>query len=126
MNSFEVVNNIKQGSQTVCCNRKTIRGSWKDYTFHYKNVHTSALQGLPTDDINNMVKSCILPDDIIWNADIPSHTEAVERHIMPVTDAAAVLVGAQDRDGLIRTTLQSRKQMPKMDTISQFASLNEK
>ena len=117
MSWFEVVNNIKQGLR-LCCKRKIIRGSWKDYTFHYESVHTRVLQDLPTDDINNMVNDGVLPDDIIWEVDIPSHREAVERHFKLVTDAAAVLVGAQHIDGLIRTTLQSGKQMPKMNTKS--------
>ena len=40
--------------------------------------------------------------------DIPCHTQAVERHIKPVTEAAEKVW----RDGYIRTTLASRKKMP--------------
>lgn len=79
----------------------------------------------PTDDINSMVKSGIFPDVIIPEAEIPCHTQAVERHIKLVTEASAVVVGAQNRDGFIRTTLRSRKIMPKFDTKSQFKSHSE-
>ena len=72
-----------------------------------------------------MLKIGVFPDNIIPEADIPCHTQALERHIKLVTEASAVVVGVKKRDGFIRTTLQSRKQMPKFETKSQFKSLSD-
>ncbi|GBM43530.1 hypothetical protein AVEN_200129-1, partial [Araneus ventricosus] len=46
----------------------------------------------------------------------PSHTQAVERIVKLVTEAPRKRVGPQNKDGFIRATLESRKQM------SQFKS----
>ncbi|GBL86720.1 hypothetical protein AVEN_217440-1 [Araneus ventricosus] len=41
----------------------------------------------------------------------PSYTQAVERIVKLVTEASRKRVGSQNRDGFIRATLESRKQM---------------
>ncbi|GBN16010.1 hypothetical protein AVEN_207094-1 [Araneus ventricosus] len=46
----------------------------------------------------------------------PSHTQEVERIVKLVTEASRKRVGPQNRDGFIKATLESRKQM------SQFVS----
>ena len=56
----------------------------------------------PTDHINNMLKIGVFPDNIIPEADIACHTQALERHIKLVTEASAVVVGVKKRDGFGR------------------------
>ena len=51
----------------------------------------------------------------------PCHTQAVERSIKLVTEAAAAVSGQESREGLIRTTLKSRNIMPVFETKKDFA-----
>ncbi|GBM83798.1 hypothetical protein AVEN_54791-1 [Araneus ventricosus] len=46
----------------------------------------------------------------------PSHTQAVERIVKLVTEAPRKRVGSQNRDGFIRATLKSRKQMSQFES----------
>ncbi|GBL96350.1 hypothetical protein AVEN_238708-1 [Araneus ventricosus] len=46
----------------------------------------------------------------------PSHTQAVERIVKLVTEASRKRVGPQNRDGFIRATLESRKQMSQFES----------
>ena len=52
--------------------------------------------------------------------DIPCHTQAVERLIKLVTEASEHVCGEAEREGFIKNTLESRKNMPKFDTKKQF------
>ncbi|GBN40926.1 hypothetical protein AVEN_195795-1 [Araneus ventricosus] len=45
-----------------------------------------------------------------------SHTKAVERIVKLVTEASRKRVGPQNRDGFIRATLESRKQMSQFES----------
>ena len=45
-----------------------------------------------------------------------NHTQAVERTVKLVTEVSSRVCGQQSRDGAIRTTLKSRKILPKNDT----------
>ncbi|GBM82064.1 hypothetical protein AVEN_224081-1 [Araneus ventricosus] len=57
----------------------------------------------------------IIQDDVPmdgWDfSKFPSQTQAVERIVKLVTEASRKRVGPQNRDGFIRATLESRKQM---------------
>jgi len=44
--------------------------------------------------------------------DLPCHTQAVERHIRTVTEAAESVCGALRRDGYVRAKILSRKTVP--------------
>ncbi|GBM39533.1 hypothetical protein AVEN_270715-1 [Araneus ventricosus] len=46
----------------------------------------------------------------------PSLTQAVERIVKLVTEASRKRVGPQNRDGFIRVTLESRKQMSQFES----------
>ncbi|GBM15529.1 hypothetical protein AVEN_8914-1 [Araneus ventricosus] len=46
----------------------------------------------------------------------PSHTQAVERIVKLVTEASRKRVGSQNRDGFIRATLESIKQMSQFES----------
>ena len=50
----------------------------------------------------------------------PCHTQAVERVIKLVTEAAAAVSGQERRDGYIRATLKSRIIMPVFETKKNF------
>jgi hypothetical protein len=52
-----------------------------------------------------------------WTLDeIPCHTQAVERHIRVVTEAAASVNGELRRDGYIRAKLSSRRSIPHFES----------
>ncbi|GBM10890.1 hypothetical protein AVEN_42143-1 [Araneus ventricosus] len=46
----------------------------------------------------------------------PSHTQAVQQIVKLVTEASRKIVGPQNRDGFIRATLESRKQMTQFES----------
>ena len=48
------------------------------------------------------------------------HNQCVERHVKMVTEAAAQVEGFEQRDGLIRQKIKSRKLLKKFDTKVQF------
>ena len=52
----------------------------------------------------------------------PCHTQAVERHVKVVTDAARSVCGKERREGFIRAKLESRKKMSKYTTKSDWIS----
>ena len=51
---------------------------------------------------------------------IPCHSQAVERHVKLVSDSSKNVVGEFNRDGFMRSTIQSRKKMPMFETKSDF------
>ncbi|GBM82062.1 hypothetical protein AVEN_224080-1 [Araneus ventricosus] len=57
----------------------------------------------------------MIQDDVPMNGwnfiKFPTQTQAVERIVKLVTEASRKRVGPQNRDGFIRATLESRKQM---------------
>ncbi|GBN41116.1 hypothetical protein AVEN_204083-1 [Araneus ventricosus] len=50
----------------------------------------------------------------------PSHTQAVERIVNLVTETSRKRVGPQNRDGFIRVTLESRKQMSQFESKKDY------
>lgn len=50
----------------------------------------------------------------------PCHTQAVERHVKLVTEASLAVVGAENRDGFIRSRIKSREEIPKFGTKMNF------
>lgn len=52
----------------------------------------------------------------------PCHTQAVERHVKVITDAARSVCGKERREGYIRAKLESRKRMSKYSTKSEWKS----
>lgn len=53
-------------------------------------------------------------------AEMPCHTQAVERCVKLVTESSKTVCGERNRDGLIRTTLASRASMPSFDNKSKY------
>ena len=50
----------------------------------------------------------------------PCHTQAVERHVKLVTEAAKAVCGQKSRDGFIRARVASRQQMPAFKSKRDF------
>ncbi|GBM83545.1 hypothetical protein AVEN_272013-1 [Araneus ventricosus] len=50
----------------------------------------------------------------------PSHMKAVERIVKLVTQASRKRVGSENRDGFIRATLESRKQMSQFESKKDY------
>ena len=61
------------------------------------------------------------PEPYVRMNKYPCHTQAVERSIKLVTEAAAAVSGPESREGFIRTTLKSRSIMPVFETKKDFA-----
>lgn len=57
---------------------------------------------------------------ILHIKDYPCHTQAVERAIKLVTQASSTVCDKNRRDGVIRSTLESRNLMPKFETKKDF------
>ena len=57
-------------------------------------------------------------EDHIFN--FPCHSQAVERCVQTVTEAARHVCGQSARDGYIRSTLLARKILPIFETKRQF------
>lgn len=53
-------------------------------------------------------------------AQYPCHTQAVERAVKTVTEAALAVCGGERRDGFIRSRIESRKNMPKFESKKDF------
>ena len=51
---------------------------------------------------------------------LPCHTQAVERCVKLVTEAASLVCGEISRDGFIRSRIESRQKMPSYETKCQF------
>ncbi|GBL95796.1 Uncharacterized protein YlbG [Araneus ventricosus] len=66
----------------------------------------------------------MIQDDVPMNGwdfiKFPSHTQAVERIVKLVTVASRKRVGPQNRDGFIRATLESRKQMSQFESKKDY------
>ena len=52
--------------------------------------------------------------------DYPCHTQAVERTIKLVTEAASSVIGQEARDGFMRQKIKSRKEIGRFDTKQEF------
>ena len=55
-----------------------------------------------------------------FTAEFPRHTQSVERAVKLVSDTSKMVFGHERRDGQIKVTLKSRKQMPVFDTKKDF------
>ena len=60
------------------------------------------------------------PKPLVRDTKYPCHTQAVERVIKLVTEAAAAVSGQERRDGYIRATLKNRSIMPVFETKKNF------
>lgn len=69
-------------------------------------------------DIEEAIKSGSMPHLKKY----PCHTQAVERHIKVVTDAAKSVCGKERREGYIRAKLESHKKMSKYTTKNEWKS----
>lgn len=68
--------------------------------------------------IIDFIKTGDFPKEDLWK--LPCHTQAVERGVKLVTESSLAVCGEKNRDGWIRTTIESRKKMPKFTTKSEY------
>lgn len=71
------------------------------------------------EEISNFIKERKHPviNEIL---SFPCHTQSVERVVKCVTEASAAVCGEENRDGFIRTKLQSSQKIPKFNTKSDY------
>ncbi|GBN86856.1 hypothetical protein AVEN_9551-1 [Araneus ventricosus] len=70
-------------------------------------------------ELQKMIQDDVPMNDRDFNK-FPSHTQAVERIVKLVTEASRKRVGPLNRDGFIRATLESRKQMSQFESKKDF------
>jgi hypothetical protein len=59
-------------------------------------------------------------EDVVVLPHFPCHTQAVERCVKLVTESSAAVCGQQQRDGFIRSRIESRKIMKTFNTKSEY------
>ena len=79
---------------------------WSTATFSEPPMTAS----VSSEEIQEFIKVPYFPPKI------PCHTQAVERGIRIITEAASSVIGHESRDGFIRQKLKSRKEVGKCDS----------
>lgn len=90
-------------------------------------IHWDAVQDLEP-AMTKHIRECELleligRDEVVSRLQLqefPCHTQAVERGVRMVTEAAGSVCGQQNRDGSIRSKLESRDLMPKFNTKTEY------
>ncbi|CAH1104420.1 unnamed protein product [Psylliodes chrysocephalus] len=88
--------------------------NWQECTI----TEPSMTKHLTDKEIQDFIETGNLLVKNLWK--LPCHTQAVERGVKLATEASLVICGHNNRDGWIRTTIASRKTMPKYDTKSDY------
>lgn len=87
--------------------------TWKDIDRHsppvMDNISDQQIRGF----FNNS-------DDVVVLPHFPCHTQAVERCVKLVTESSAAVTGEHQRDGFIRSRIESRKIMKTFNTKSEY------
>lgn len=73
---------------------------------------------LTSEELLEIVKN---PEKYGSSVNFPCHTQAVERTVKLVTEASSAVCGFQKRDAWIKTTINSRKNMPTFLTKSEYS-----
>ena len=84
--------------------------SWEKPKLH----EPSLTKHLTDDEVRNIIQSPL------YVCPFPCHTQAVERAIQLITEAATSVIGEGSRDGWIRQTIKSRREMGRFDTKKDF------
>lgn len=82
----------------------------------FKNIEPPLTRSLTTAEIKNYITN---GEEMITFPKLVCHTQAVERCVRLVTEAAAA-VGDLERDGYIRSRLMSRSIMPRYNKKSEY------
>ncbi|CAH2098786.1 unnamed protein product [Euphydryas editha] len=93
----------------------------KDYTemIDWKKIEVTEpplIKDLNEDDLRNIIENGLKSDILAY----PCHNQSVERSIKLVTEASSKVCSSTSRDGFIRATLQSRKELPKFETKKDY------
>ncbi|GBN51420.1 hypothetical protein AVEN_180576-1 [Araneus ventricosus] len=79
----------------------------------------TVLRHISSQELLRMIQDDVPMDDRDF-IKFPSHTQAVERILKLVTEASRKRVEPQNRDGFIRATLESRKQMSHFESKKDY------
>ncbi|GBO13964.1 hypothetical protein AVEN_48161-1 [Araneus ventricosus] len=75
----------------------------------------TVLRHISSHELLKMIEDDVSMDGRDFNK-FPSHSKAVERIVKIITEASRKRVGPHNRDGFIRATLESRKQMSQFES----------
>lgn len=70
---------------------------------------------------NELLEIVNNPDILKINCNFPCHTQAVERTVKLVTEASSAVCGFNKRDGWIKATIKSRKNMPFFSSKNKYS-----
>lgn len=73
---------------------------------------------ISTEDLKQFINSSATP--IVDFPKFPCHTQAVERCVKLVTEAAKSVIGSVSRDGFIHARIQGRQEMPNFESKQDF------
>jgi len=86
----------------------------------WENIEVSdppAFCGIATEEIIKCIADGVA---VSWALPFPCHNQSVERCIKLVTEASNSVCGEMEREGFIRSRLESRKILPVFNTKSDY------
>ena len=86
----------------------------------YNPLEPTSTMNLSDEDVTNMIKN----SSQLKIEKLPCHSQAVKRHVRPLTQAPQATCGAEARDGYIRSGIKSQKKLPKLDTKVNYLGRN--
>lgn len=89
---------------------------WEDNTI----TEPPLLRDLSTDELQQ-ITDATSNDSIKYIKKFPCHTQAVERTVKLVSESCMLVTNNVKRDGVIKTTLESRRKMPLFKSKQDFA-----
>lgn len=85
------------------------------------SIHEPAItRGLPESVLFEISKTGFLPPQYKNMLSFPCHSQAVERHVKLVTEAASNVAGVERQTGYIRSKINSRNKMSQFDSKKDF------
>lgn len=77
------------------------------------------IKGMTDAELRELITTEVTPTVLFPK--FPCHTQAVERNVKLVTEAAKAVCGQKSRDGFIRARVASRQLMPTFESIRDFS-----
>lgn len=94
-----------------------------DELIHWQNCELTEPPmtiNLAENDLRNLTSSEEMVHQHLRSLKFPCHNQTVERFVQIVTDVSSRVYGENNRDGLIRTRIESRKIMPSFETKCEY------
>jgi len=80
---------------------------------------TPVIKAMTDDKLRDLITMEVTPTVIFPK--FPCHTQAVERHVKLVTEAAKAVCGQKSQDGFIRARVASQQLMPTFESKRDFS-----